>query len=117
MAIHLTPTELAREAGLERREVIEAAETFETGKIRKDALAAVDRLAAQPVRLEAQRTALAEALRHATNRYRAGYASYLEQLDAQRSLLNVELTLVQLRADQLNALVALYQAMGGGWRA
>lgn len=83
----------------------------------EDALAAVDRLAAQRVRLEAQRTALAEALRHATNRYRAGYASYLEQLDAQRSLLNVELTLVQLRADQLNALVALYQAMGGGWRA
>ncbi len=81
----------------------------------EDALAAVDRLAAQRVRLEAQRVALAEALRHATNRYRAGYATYLEQLDAQRALLNSELSLVQLRTDQVNALIALYQAMGGGW--
>lgn len=81
----------------------------------EDTLAAVDRLAAQRVRLEAQRVALADALRHATNRYRAGYATYLEQLDAQRALLNSELSLVQLRTDQVNALIALYQAMGGGW--
>lgn len=81
----------------------------------EDNLAAVRRLAEQRVRLEAQRRAVAEALRHATNRYQAGYSPYLEQLDAQRALLNVELTLVQIEADQLNALVALYQAMGGGW--
>jgi hypothetical protein len=66
-------------------------------------------------RLEAQRDAVAEALRHATNRYQAGYSSYLEQLDAQRALLNVELSLVQVESDQLNALVAINQAMGGGW--
>jgi outer membrane protein TolC len=54
-------------------------------------------------------------LRLATNRYRAGYAGYLEQLDAQRGLLGAELTLLQTRADQLNAAVALYQALGGGW--
>ena len=83
----------------------------------EDNLAAVDRLAAQRRELEAQRTATAEALRHATNRYRAGYATYLEQLDAQRTLLNVDLTLVQLRADQINSVIALYQAMGGGWSA
>ncbi|QAY77439.1 efflux transporter outer membrane subunit [Sphingosinicella sp. BN140058] len=81
----------------------------------EDNLAAVRRLAEQRVRLEAQRRAVAEALRHATNRYQAGYSPYLEQLDAQRALLNVELTLIQIEADQLNALVALYQAMGGGW--
>ncbi|EQB02234.1 hypothetical protein L288_16875 [Sphingobium quisquiliarum P25] len=82
-----------------------------------DALIGIDRLAAQRVRLEAQRSALADALRHATNRYRAGYTTYLEQLDAQRALLSAELSLVQLRVDQLNALIALYQAMGGGWSA
>ena len=60
-------------------------------------------------------TTLAEVLRHATNRYQAGYSSYLEQLDAQRNVLNADLSLAQLRVDQLNALVALYQAMGGGW--
>lgn len=81
----------------------------------EDALAGVDRLAAQRRALETQRIATAEALRHATNRYRAGYSPYLEQLDAQRALFSAELSVEQVRADQLNALVALYQAMGGGW--
>ncbi|MEP9400604.1 efflux transporter outer membrane subunit [Sphingomonas sp. VNH70] len=83
----------------------------------EDALAAVDRLGAQARALETQRTALAEALRHATNRYRAGYSPYLEQLDAQRALFSAELSLEQVRADRLAALVALYQALGGGWSA
>lgn len=82
----------------------------------EDNLAAVSRLAAQRAEIEQQRNALSEALRHATNRYEAGYTSYIEQLDAQRSLLAVELALVQLETDQINALVALHQALGGGWR-
>lgn len=83
----------------------------------EDALAAADRLARQREHLQAQRNALAEALRHARNRYEAGYTSYLEQLDAQRLLLNAELALQQVRADELNARVAAYQALGGGWNA
>lgn len=83
----------------------------------EDNLAATRRLAQQRVELERQRAALAEALRHARNRYDAGYTSYLEQLDAQRSLLAAELALVQLETDQLNASVALVQAAGGGWTA
>lgn len=81
----------------------------------EDNLAAVQRLAEQRARLEAQRNALADALRHARNRYQAGYSPYLEQLDAQRALLNAELSLVQVAADQLTALVATYQAVGGRW--
>lgn len=81
----------------------------------EDNLAAVVRLNRQRSELTAQRNALAEALRHARNRYEAGYTSYLEQLDAQRSLLAAELALVQTDADALNALVALNQAAGGGW--
>ena len=80
----------------------------------EDQLAVIDRLNAQEQALMAQRAAVADALRHATNRYRAGYSPYLEQLDAQRSLLGVDLALIQLRADRLNAYVALYQALGGG---
>ena len=80
----------------------------------EDQLAAIDRLNVQEQALMAQRAAVADALRHATNRYRAGYSPYLEQLDAQRSLLGVDLALIQLRADRLNAYVALYQALGGG---
>lgn len=82
-----------------------------------DNLAAVQKLGEQEARLREQRDALAAALRHATNRYRAGYSPYLEQLDAQRQLFSAELNLIQAHADRLNASVALYQAMGGGWQA
>ena len=81
----------------------------------EDALAALVRSAEQERSLEAQRTALAQGLVLATNRYDAGYSPYLEKLDAQRALLAAELALVQSRSDRLNAAVALYQALGGGW--
>ncbi|MCU6455338.1 efflux transporter outer membrane subunit [Sphingomonas sp. A2-49] len=80
-----------------------------------NALAGVSRSGEQAVALGLQVDALAAALRNASNRYRAGYTSYIEQLDAQRGLLTAELALVQARADRINAYVALYQAMGGGW--
>jgi multidrug efflux system outer membrane protein len=74
-----------------------------------DSLAGVLRSGQQAVALAGQRDALAAALRNASNRYRAGYSSYLDQL------LTAELALVQARADRLNAYVTLYQAFGGGW--
>lgn len=80
-----------------------------------DSLVGVRRSGEQAQALAAQRDALAAALRNASNRYRAGYSGYLDQLDSQRGLLNAELTLIQARADRLNAYVTLYQAMGGGW--
>jgi multidrug efflux system outer membrane protein len=80
-----------------------------------DSLAGVLRSGQQAVALARQRDALAAALRNASNRYRAGYSSYLDQLDTQRGLLTAELALVQARADRLNAYVTLYQAFGGGW--
>lgn len=81
----------------------------------EDALAAEQAARLQAAALEAQTRALSEALVLATNRYRAGYSPYIEKLDAQRGLLGAELNLVQARADRLNALIALYQALGGGW--
>jgi multidrug efflux system outer membrane protein len=81
----------------------------------EDALAAVSRLEEQEVALRAQREALAESLRLATNRYRAGYSPYLEQVLAQRSLLAADLSLIQARSDRLSAYVGLYRALGGGW--
>ncbi|WP_312490939.1 TolC family protein, partial [Sphingomonas sp.] len=80
-----------------------------------DSLASVRRSGEQAVALAGQRTAQADALRIASNRYRAGYSSYLEQLDAQRGLLNAELALTEAQANQLTAYITLYQAMGGGW--
>lgn len=80
-----------------------------------DALATARHTDEQVIILRAQRDALADGFRFASNRYRAGYSPYLEQLDAQRGLLGAELSLIQAQADALSARVALYQAMGGGW--
>ena len=82
-----------------------------------DALAGVRRIQQQATSLALQTNAARGALQNASNRYRAGYSAYLEQLDAQRSLLTAELTLVQARTDRLTNYVSLYQAMGGGWTA
>jgi NodT family efflux transporter outer membrane factor (OMF) lipoprotein len=81
----------------------------------EDALAAVQRSGEQELVLRKQRDALAQALVQAGNRYRAGYSSYLEQLDAQRGLLSADLSLVQASNDRLSATVNLFQALGGGW--
>lgn len=83
----------------------------------EDALEGIVRLQAQVDQLEARHAALAEALKHARHRYRAGYASYLEELDAQRGLYGAELERVQLHERRLLNAVALYQALGGGWAA
>jgi outer membrane protein, multidrug efflux system len=81
----------------------------------EDALAVLQRTSEQERALRQQRDALARALERASNRYRAGYSSYLEQLDAQRGLLSADLSLVQVNADHLSAAVSLFQALGGGW--
>lgn len=83
----------------------------------EDQLAAIDELARQAVEVEAQRVALQETLRVASNRYREGYASHLDELDAQRNLFSAQQTALQLRADQLAARIALDRALGGGWQA
>lgn len=79
----------------------------------EDRMAVLANLQDQQAALEAQQVAVADALRHARNRYRAGYSPYIEQVDAQRALLGVELSLIQVKADELTTLVGLYQAVGG----
>lgn len=81
----------------------------------EDALAGVRRTGEQAAALGDQAAAARGALQNASNRYRAGYSGYIEQLDAQRNLLTAQLSLVQAQADRLTSHVALYQAMGGGW--
>jgi multidrug efflux system outer membrane protein len=82
----------------------------------EDQLAGLDELGRQGIEAEAQRLALQEAVRVASNRYREGYASYLDELDAQRNLFSAQQNVLQLRADQLAAQVGLYRALGGGWQ-
>ena len=49
-------------------------------------------------------------------RYRNGVASALDLLDAQRSLFVAQQAAVQARLTQLQNQVALYKALGGGWK-
>ena len=44
-----------------------------------------------------------------------GYASYLEVITAQRSVLEAELSLITTKQSQFLALTDLYRALGGGW--
>ena len=81
----------------------------------EDAMASVKRLGEQEDVLTRQQDALQRVQQLASRRYREGYSPYLEQLDAERSLLSSQLSLVQLRGDRLLASTALFQAVGGGW--
>ncbi len=68
--------------------------------------------------LEAQKrqvAALTDYAQVARLRYDEGYTSYLEVLDAERSLFNAELEYAQSQGTLFQALVNLYKAMGGGW--
>ncbi|SFL70440.1 efflux transporter outer membrane subunit [Rugamonas rubra] len=81
----------------------------------ENGLGAVRRLREQALENDARRATAAETLRIAHNRYRNGYASYLEELDAQRTLYSADVGRLQLRTRILVASVDLYRAMGGGW--
>ena len=56
-----------------------------------------------------------DAARLSELRFKAGATDYLEVLTSETNYFSAELTLVQARFNELQALVQLYQALGGGW--
>lgn len=56
-----------------------------------------------------------ETLTLSLNLYKQGLTPFQNVLDAQRSLLSYENQLVQAQGNSLLQLIALYQALGGGW--
>jgi len=48
-------------------------------------------------------------------RFEIGYTSYIEVLDAERSLFQAQLQLTQTQSQLYLALINLYKALGGGW--
>ncbi len=78
-----------------------------------DALVNVEQTAATATDLQASVDAARNALRLATRRYEAGYAAYLNVLDAQRTLNITELALIRNRQALLSASVDLMKALGG----
>jgi outer membrane protein, multidrug efflux system len=79
------------------------------------ALAAYQELAATEAEEARSVAAYQDAVRLANIRYTAGLSSYVEVLDAEQQLFPAENTLAQTRLARLDALVALYKSLGGGW--
>ena len=80
-----------------------------------DALNSQSALAEQQAAQLAQTEAERRRLQLAELRYRNGVSSYLDLLDAQRSLFALEQADVQVRLAQRLNQINLYKALGGGW--
>jgi multidrug efflux system outer membrane protein len=80
-----------------------------------DALVAVHTTRDEALALATQANAFRQALDLATVRYQAGLSTYLDLLDAQRSLFAAELAMSQAELAELTAGVQLYKALGGSW--
>jgi multidrug efflux system outer membrane protein len=82
-----------------------------------DALAGRATLGEQLRAQQAQLAAEQDRYRLAELRYRSGAASYLDALDAQRSLFAAQQAQLQVQMQYLQNGVTLYRVLGGGWSA
>jgi multidrug efflux system outer membrane protein len=67
--------------------------------------------------LKLTQEAAKKAMDIASNRYKAGYSSYLEYLDAQRVFNDASIAYIQKRQLRLMASVELFKSLGGGWQS
>lgn len=81
-----------------------------------DALVGYQKIREQGDAQEKQVAALRNYRDLAFLRYENGYSDYLDVLDADSRLFDTELSYVQTRSNQVNSLVNIYKAMGGGWQ-
>lgn len=81
-----------------------------------DALIAHQRLRESRVQQQNLVTALRDRTRLAYVRYEGGVDTLLNALDADRDLFQAELTLSQIRLNELLTVVQMYKALGGGWQ-
>jgi len=81
-----------------------------------DALIAHQRIRESRVQQELLVAALQDRTNLAYVRYRGGVDTLLNALDSDRDLFQAELTLSQIRLNELDSVVQLYKALGGGWQ-
>lgn len=94
-----------------RQQVLVAFQEVENGL---NGLEVLDR---QGQALQQAATTAKQAWEISEKRYRAGLVSYLEVVDTQRTALQAERALVQLRGQQLDSSISLIKALGGGWQS
>jgi outer membrane protein, multidrug efflux system len=81
-----------------------------------DSLFAHQRVRESRVQQELLVAALQDRTRLAYVRYTGGVDTLLNALDSDRDLFQAELTLSQIRLNELDSVVQLYKALGGGWQ-
>jgi multidrug efflux system outer membrane protein len=81
-----------------------------------NALIAHQRVRESRIHQQALVAALEDRKRLSYMRYRGGVDTQLNALDSDRDLFQGELTLAQLKRDEILSVVQLYKALGGGWQ-
>lgn len=106
-----------REAEAKQRELVETYQRAIQAAFREinDALAKHQLLGERITLQGYQQAAAAEAVALAQKRHDGGYTSYQEVLDTEALSLQAQITGVQARGNQLDALIAVFRTMGGGW--
>jgi NodT family efflux transporter outer membrane factor (OMF) lipoprotein len=79
-------------------------------------MTAISNLRQRYQQLSEQVDAMHSAIEVSRALYQSAQADYSEVLLTTRDSLEAEMELVEAKKDQLQALVAIYQALGGGWR-
>ncbi len=103
--------------GVEREAEVRYEKTIQTAfREVSDSLIGFEKNAEQHEQQRLLVGALRESNRLSTIRYEGGLDSYLQVLDAQRSLFESELVEARLRRDVLLSFVQLYRSLGGGWQ-
>lgn len=65
---------------------------------------------------EKQVQALTQSITISTNLFKSAKADYMEVLLTQRDALEAKMELVETKQQQMNTMIHLYRALGGGWR-
>ena len=105
----------AAEAGSRQAELVYRQTVLNAFRETNDALTGSQKKV-QEVAMQQQRVAsLREFARLSTLRFDKGVAGYLDVLVAENELFAADLASVRLQADRYAQVVAVYQAMGGGW--
>jgi multidrug efflux system outer membrane protein len=93
-----------------RQSALNAIGEVANAMVRLDKLESRHRIATEQV------NTLQQAIANASLLFKSGLADYLEVITAQSNYLQAELNLADVRRQQLDAMVELYRALGGGWK-
>jgi outer membrane protein TolC len=81
----------------------------------EDALIRLNSLSARDTEAEISAKGYRQSLTASEDKFRFGLASILDLEEVRRLSVNADNILASVRRDRVNAMIALYRAVGGGW--